>query len=131
LHGFEKSALDFGGGSVDLVCEKKICKDRALMSAEFARFFVENFRAQDIGWEKVNRELDSTEVEVERLRDCVDEESLGKAWHSFQEEVAGGEESNKGSLNDHVLTDDDPSNTFTDIRQIGCGFGMGSFISGH
>jgi hypothetical protein len=45
--------------------------------------------------------------------------------------VAGGEESNKGSLNDHVLTDDDPSNTFTDIRQIGCGFGMGSFISGH
>ena len=90
MHGFEKSTLDFGSGSVDLVCEKKICEDRALMSAKFARFLVENFRAQNIGWEKVNRELDSTEVEVESLRDCVDEESLGEAGHSFQEEVAGG-----------------------------------------
>ena len=82
--------MDFGSGPVDLVCEKKICEDRALMSAKFARFLVENFRAQNIGWEKVNRELDSTEVEVESLRDCVDEESLGEAGHSFQEEVAGG-----------------------------------------
>jgi hypothetical protein len=60
------------------------------MNTKFARFLVENFRAQDIGWEKVNRELDSTEVEVERLRDCVDEESLGEPGHSFQKEVAGG-----------------------------------------
>ena len=56
---------------------------------------------------------------MDGLGDGVDEESLGEAGHSFEEEVAGGEEGDEGSLDDDFLTDDNFADAVADVLEIG------------
>ena len=129
LHGLEEGALDLGGGAVDFVGEEEVGEDGALVGAEAAGFFVEDFGAEDIGGEEVDGELDAAEVEVQGAGDGVDEEGLGEAGDALEEEVAAGEEGDEGAFDDDLLADDDLADTVADGLDVGGG-GFGGGVRG-
>ena len=65
LHGFKKSGLGFGRGTVDFICKNNIGKQWALKEFELAptciSVFLDDFGACDVGGHKIGGELDSTE----------------------------------------------------------------------
>ena len=61
LHRFEQGALDLGRGPVDLVGQQQVGEDRPLVDAEVVGPLVEDLRADDVGGEQVDGELDAGE----------------------------------------------------------------------
>ena len=76
LHGFEHRALHLRRGAVDFVGEEQVREDRAAVDTEVARLLVDDFGADDVGRQHVDRELDATEIQVDGLGDGVHEERL-------------------------------------------------------
>ena len=62
LHGLKESTLYFRRGTVDLIGEQQIGKNRALVDTEFVGALVQDFRPQNIRREQVNRELNASEL---------------------------------------------------------------------
>ena len=115
LHGLEHRALHLRRGAVDFVGEEQVREDRAAVDAEVAGLLIDDFRADDVGRQHVDRELDATEVQGDGLRDGVHEERLRQAGHALQEQVPAGEERDHDALDDDVLADDDLADACPDV----------------
>ena len=107
LHGLEQGALHLGRGSVDLVGQEQVGEDRPLVHAEIVGPLVEDLRADDVGGEQVDGELDAGEVEVDRLGQGRDQERLGQARHALKQQMPAGEQRDQEPLDDDVLADHD------------------------
>ena len=59
----------------------------------------------DVGRHQIGRELDPLELEIEDLRQGLDQQRLGEAWHTCDEAVAAGQEGNQDLLDGVVLPD--------------------------
>ena len=68
-----KRTLHLGRGPVDLVGQQQVREDRPLVDAELVGPLVEDLRADDVGGEQVDRELDAGEMEVDRLGEHRDQ----------------------------------------------------------
>ena len=90
LHRLEQRALDLGRGAVDFVGEQQVREHGAPMDAEFAGPLIEDLGADDVRRQQVDRELHARELEIDRARDGVDQERLGEAGHSLQQQVSAG-----------------------------------------
>ena len=114
LHGLEHRALHFRRGAVDLIGQQQIGEDRAAVDAELAALLIDDLRADDVGGQHVDGELDALEVEVDGLGDGVDQQRLREAGQPLQQQVAAGEERDHDALDDDILADDDLGDTFAD-----------------
>ena len=70
------------------------------------RIVLDDVGARDVARHQVRRELDARELEIEHLRDGVDQQRLGEARHADDQAVAAGEQRQQHEL-DHVLLADD------------------------
>jgi hypothetical protein len=83
------------------------------VGAKFPLGLVEDFGADDIRGQQIDRELDPAELHVDRLGEAIDEQRLGQTGHALQEQVATGEKGDEQSLYHNILTDDDLGNALT------------------
>jgi hypothetical protein len=69
-----------------------------------------------VGRHKIRRELNSSEPQAERTRECADENRLGCSRHAFEKSVSSCQESDQCLFDNGVLSDDsgsdDCSNAF-------------------
>ena len=115
LHRLEHRALHLRRGAIDFIGEEQVREDRAAVDAEVAGLLVDDFGADDVGRQHVDRELNATEIQVDGLGDRVHEERLRQAGHTLQEQVTAGEERDHDALDDDVLADDDLADARTDV----------------
>ena len=82
--------------------------------------------ANDVGWEKVGRELDTTEAGLHGGSERADGEGFSQPRHAFEQHVAVGEQSDKETVNQLFLTDNDSGDLrakfFDPGRNLGCRF---------
>jgi hypothetical protein len=76
------------------------------VAAARVRVVLDDLRSRDVARHQVGRELDARELEVERLRERVDQECLREAGHADHETVAAREQREKHQLDHAVLADD-------------------------
>ena len=67
---------------------------------------LDHFGADDVGRHQVRRELDAVELQVDRLRERLDQQRLRQPGHAAQQAVAAGEERDEDFLDDRLLADD-------------------------
>ena len=64
LHRLEESTLDFGGGSIDLIRQNQVGKNRPLMNTERSLFGLKDHRPHHIARQKIRSKLDPLEIET-------------------------------------------------------------------
>ena len=110
LHRLEQRRLRLRRRAVDLVGEHDVREDRPgrehHVPAARLRIVLDDVGARDVARHQVRRELDARELEVEHLRDRVDQQRLRQARHADDQAVAAGEQRQQHEL-DHVLLADD------------------------
>ena len=86
LHGFEQGGLGFGSGSVDLVGEEDVTKNRSALELEgaFSAVLRQDLRAYHVGGQEIGGELDARKVEVERLGEGVDQSGFPKSGNALK-----------------------------------------------
>jgi hypothetical protein len=103
------------------VGEDEVREDRALLHAVFTGLRVVDQRADDVGGQKVGRELNAREVCLDGLGERADGERLGEAGDAFEEDVAVAEEADEQAVDEVLLADDDASDLFTESRHPSAG----------
>ena len=92
LHRLEQCRLSFRRGTVDLVGQDNIGKHRTLNELESldagGLVLLDDLRTRDVARHQVRSELDTAELQVENLRQCSDQQRLGKPGHPHEEAVA-------------------------------------------
>jgi hypothetical protein len=83
-------------------------------NAKFIVPLVEDFRAENVRRQQVDRELNPGELQVDRFREDRDEQRLGQARDALQQEVPAGKQRDQHSFNDDVLSDDDRRDALAD-----------------
>ena len=107
LHRFEQRALHFGGRAIDFVGENEVREDRAFARGEPAALRIVNLRADQVGGQKVGRELQPGKFYAETLRERFDGKRFGETRNAFEQNVAVGEQADDESLDQISLADDD------------------------
>ncbi len=67
---------------------------------------LQHFRPDDVGGQKVRRELHPLLGEAERLAERLDELRLGEAGHADEQAMAAGEDGDERLFDDVVLAED-------------------------
>ncbi len=110
LHGLQQGRLHLGRGPVDLVGQQQVGEDRAAVDVERAAGLVENLGADDVGRQQIDGELDSAELQIDRLGQGADQQRFGQARHALQEQVSAGEKGDQDAFDNDVLADNDLGN---------------------
>src|SRR5207245_11621272 len=79
---------------------------RAERRLEVTEALVVDTRADEVGGDKVRRELDPFEVAGDRLRDRLDRERLRESGHTLDQKVAARQEADQEALQQVILADD-------------------------
>ncbi len=74
------------------------------------RVLDDDVRPDDVARHEVGRELDTREGEIEALRQRLDQQRLAEPRHTFEQDVAPGEQPDQDMVDDLVVTDDDLAN---------------------
>ena len=123
LHRLEERALDLRGRAVDLVREHEVREDGPELGRELARPLVVDDGADEVGGQKIRRELDARELRADRIAHRAHGERLGEPRHALEQHVAAREKPDQDAL-DHVrLSDDDLadfSEKIVDERALFC-----------
>jgi hypothetical protein len=108
LHRFEQRRLRLRRRAVDFVGEDDLREDRTLDETQppGSAFLVENLRAGDVGRHQIGRELNAFEIEIEDVRDRLDQQGFREARHAGDQAVPAGEECDQYLLHHLVLSDD-------------------------
>ena len=76
LHDLEQGALNLGRRTVDFVGQQQIGEDRPERGTEFTGLLAVDARADQVCRHQVGRELDSSEMALNRGGKCLDCEGL-------------------------------------------------------
>ena len=104
LHRLEQGRLRFGRGSVDLVGENHVAKDRPfdkLQPTLPVGQLLENLGPRDVGGHQVGGELDPLELEIEDLGERPHQQRLRQPRGTGHQAVTTGEQADQQLL-DHV-----------------------------
>src|SRR5690606_20824728 len=92
LHGLEQRSLGAWRRPVDLVCQHDIREYRPPHEPERSRpgcrILFQQFRTRNVAGHQVWRELDTTEVQLHRICNRADHQSLCEAGHADQKRMA-------------------------------------------
>ena len=100
IHRFEQGRLGFWGGAVDLVGQKKVCKDSARLELELLGLGVEDGDAENVAGEHVGGELNALESAIDGAGEGVGERGFADAGNVFNQQVAAGEKADQTEAND-------------------------------
>ncbi len=109
LHRLEEGGLRFRRRAVDLVGEDDLGENRSLHEPQTSRalLLVEDFGSRNVRRHQVGRELDPLVVEIEDVRERLDQQRLREAGDAGDQTVSAGEERDEDLLDDFILPDDD------------------------
>jgi len=85
------------------------------VKGEGFRALAEDCGAEDVGRHQVWRGLDALKAEAEQLAEGFDDESLGDAWHAFQQGVPLAEDGDHDFFNDFRLAGDDTAQLLSGV----------------
>ncbi len=103
LHGLEQRRLRLGRRAVDLVGQDDVREDRPGLELEeraAVRVLLHDVGADDVGGHQVRRELDARELQVQDVRQRVDEAGLAHAGNALEQHVAAGQQGRDGVLDE-------------------------------
>src|SRR3954469_11840565 len=129
-HHFEQRRLHLRRGPVDLVGQQEVDEHGAELDIELLARRAEDPRADDVGRQKVGRELHTPEGATDHLRQRLGGQRLGQTGHALQKAMSLAEQADEHSLDQPALADDHlaqlEENPFDDqrrrlvvLRQIG------------
>ena len=125
LHRLEQRRLRLRRCSVDLVDEQDVREDGARTETKRRRLLVVDVDAGDVRREKVRRELEAGETEVERACQGLGKHRLADARHVFDEHVTFGEQAQKRQPERLCRRVDDRRQSGNDpVGKIGGGAGL-------
>ena len=110
LQRFQLSALRLGGGTIDLVDQHHLRKERATMKHEALLVPVEDGIAENIGGQQVASKLDTLKGERERARQRLGERCLAHARDVFNQKMAAREQTRDCELYRLILAYDNFAN---------------------
>ena len=105
LHRLQQRRLGARRGAVDLVREQQVGEDRPGPELKARLALVVDVRAGDVGRQEVRRELQTAELEPERLCERTRRERLSEPRHVLQEHVASREDAREHELQLLALSD--------------------------
>ena len=79
FHGLEQRALGFGRGSIDLIGQHQLRKNRTALKSEFAGFAVKDGYTEDVGGQQIAGELHALKGQSQSLGDGMREGGLAHA----------------------------------------------------
>ena len=112
LHRFEKRALDFGRGAVDLVRENEVGKNRPKFSGELAVPGIVDQSANKVGGEKIGGELNPLKTRPDAGGHGADGKRFRQPGNAFKQHMAVAEEAGEKPVDELFLTD----HHFADFR---------------
>ena len=121
LHGFEQSALHFGGRPVDLIRQNEVAEDGTLLHAELLVPLAVDQGADKVGGKEVRCELDAAEANVHGLGKCFDGHGLGQPRNTFQQDMPIGEQGHQQFLHHVLLAHDHLAHFLVDEVDEGTG----------
>ena len=86
------------------------------LGRELARARIVNERADEIGRQKVRRELQALKPSLDARRQRFDGERLGQPGHAFEQNMAVGEQAEQESINEILLANNDMANLLAERR---------------
>ena len=107
LHHFEQCTLHLGRGAVDLVGQQQVGEHRPKRCVELAGLLVVNTSADQVSRHKVRCELDALEVASNGGTQALNSHCFCQARHTFDQNMASGEQTNDQPFQQQVLADDD------------------------
>src|ERR1700722_4475266 len=120
FHGLEQSALGLWRGSIDLICEYELRKNRPALESELARFAVIDRHAEHVGRQQVAGELHALEGQPQRLCNRVREGGLPDSRNIFDQEMSARQQARQTKANLRVLAEYDA----VDLRKDGIDLGL-------
>ena len=111
LHRLKQGRLRARRRPVDFVGHQQLREHRPPDEAEGAGFvgpLLQHFGAQNIGGQKIGRELHALGVEPENLAQRVHQLGFGEAGHADQQAVAAGQQRDQRLFDHLLLTKDHP-----------------------
>src|SRR3954465_445302 len=109
LHRLEERRLCLRRRAVDFVGEDHVGEDRSGDEADLAAtadpILLDHLGADDVRRHQVGRELDAVELQMNRLRQALDQQRLRQPRHAAQQHVAAGKKRGQ-DLPDHRLLAD-------------------------
>ncbi len=116
LHRLEQRALHFGRRTVDFVGQDQVRKNRTELGRELAAAGIVNQRADQIGGQKVGRELQTLKAGLNAGRHCLDGQRFGEAGNAFEQDVTVGEQAEQEPVDQIFLSDDDVTDLLAQRR---------------
>ncbi len=94
------------GCAIDLVRQHDVRKDRPLVDAEIAALRIEHRCAHDVRRQQVRRELDATELRVDRFGKTPNHECLRKTRQPLEQDVPARKQRDQQPFDRCVLPHD-------------------------
>ena len=107
LHYLEEGGLRLGRGTVHLVDQHEVGKDRTGVELELLRLHVKHTGAEHVAGHQVGRELHAAELGVDEPGHELGQQRLGYARHAFYQHVTAGKDGRQQQFDVLVLSDDD------------------------
>ena len=101
--------MRLGCGPVDLVGEHNVGEHGSLLEFELAAplgRFENHVRADQVGRHQIGGELDALELQLQRVGEGAHQQRLAESGHSFEQDVAPGNQSRQRAVDDIVVADD-------------------------
>ena len=110
LHGFQQCGLSLRSRAVDFIRQQDVGKQGP--SLEFEHFATvrrlrNDLSPDEVSRHEVGRELDATELEMQRVGESPHGERLAESGDSFQQYMSAGNQGNQSVVQDFLLSDDD------------------------
>ncbi len=121
LHRFQQCRLRLGRGPVDLVGQQDVGEYGSLLEFELAAplgRFEHDVRADQVGGHQVGGELDALELQPQRVRQGAHQQRLAQSGHSFEQDVAPGDQSRQRAVDDLIVADDDLGDLLPEDTEI-------------
>jgi hypothetical protein len=98
LHGFEQGACTLAGARLISSASTRLAKMGPRRGVKVPSFGMIDHGADDIGGQKVRRELDALELGLQSARQRAHGERLGQAGNAFEQHVAIGQQSHEQAV---------------------------------
>src|SRR5688572_26976583 len=82
-----------------------------------ARILFEHLRPEDVRRHEIGSELDATELDIDGLRQRLQQLRLAQPGHAFEQRVAFAQQADQDRPHEVVLTDDHPADLILDLTR--------------
>lgn len=105
LHRLEQRTLHLGRGTVDLIGQDKVGKDRAFTYGKLLPFLRIDHGTEQVGRQQIGGKLDSAEFGIHRLSQRGNGQGFGQTRHTLEQDMSVCEQADKQCIDQMFLTD--------------------------